>query len=515
MRLETLASGADIWPSYNKGRMAKSKLRPSQEVMTISETSASVPIQSLINHTAKRLIDLQAPVILEYVRKNKLTNIDVILTCSWGFDGSSGHSEYKQRYADKSQENISDESLFATTLNPLQLSTNSDVILWFNRTSQSSRFCRPIHLEYVKESRDVILKQKQNIDDQINRLQTFEISLEECHIRINFSLHMTLIDGKVLNIITNTRSMQTCPICHATPKQFNDLSNINSPKFLPEPNSLQYGISPLHAWIRLFECSLHISYRLTIQTWQVRGDELKIKFDQQKQKIQSMLFQKLGLSVDKPRSGGSGTSNDGNTARRAFKNINCLAECLGINQQLLYRFKIILITLSTHLPINPILFEEFCISTAKLYVSLYPWYPMTSTTHKILIHGGQIIQKSVLPVGMLGEEASEARNKDYKNFRSRHSRKHNRKVTLEDLFYRVMDSSDPIVSSLSLQSRLQQHKKHVMLPEEARKLLQIPNVGEHESTSQETEANDCNFDDNVLSEIDACLDEVELSDEEH
>jgi len=94
MRLETLASGADIWPSYNEVRMAKSKLRPSQEVMTISETSASVPIQSLINHTAKRLIDLQAPVILEYVRKNKLTNIDVILTCSWGFDGSSGHSEY-------------------------------------------------------------------------------------------------------------------------------------------------------------------------------------------------------------------------------------------------------------------------------------------------------------------------------------------------------------------------------------------------------------------------------------
>jgi len=238
MRLETLASGADIWPSYNEVKMAKSKLRPSQEVMTISETSASVPIQSLINHTAKKLIDLQAPVILEYVRKNKLTNIDVILTCSWGFDGSSRHLEYKQRYADKSQENISDESLFATTLIPLQLSTNSDVILWFNRTSQSSRFCRPIHLEYVKESRDVILKQKQNINDQINRLQTFEISLEECHIRINFSLHMTLIDGKVLNIITNTRSMQTCPICHATPKQFNDLSNINSPKFLPEPNSI-------------------------------------------------------------------------------------------------------------------------------------------------------------------------------------------------------------------------------------------------------------------------------------
>jgi len=54
-----------------------------------------------------------------------------------------------------------------------------------------------------------------------------------------------------------------------------------------------------------------------------------------------------------------------------------------------------------------------------------------------------------------------------------------------------------------------------MLPEEARKLLQIPNVGEHKSMSQETEADDYNFDDNVLSEIDACLEEVELSNEEH
>lgn len=513
MRLETLASGADIWPSYNDIRMAKSKLRPSKELITISESSASIPLQSLLNHTAKRLIDLQTPVILQHVRRNRLTNIDIVLTCSWGFDGSSGHSEYKQRYADKPQENVSDDSLFATTLIPLQLSTDKHVILWLNRTSQSPRFCRPIHLEYVKESRDIILRQKQNIDDQINRLEIFEVSLEEVRIRINFSLHMTLIDGKVLNIITNTKSMQTCPICHSTPKEFNNLSNINSSKFSPEVNSLQYGISPLHAWIRLFECSLHISYRLTIQTWQVRGNELKMKFNQQKQTVQSMLFQKLGLLVDKPRSNGSGTSNDGNTARRAFENIDCFAECLGIERQLLYRFKIILITLSCHLPINPNLFEEFCISTAKLYVSLYPWYPMTATTHKILIHGGQIIQRSVLPVGMLGEEASEARNKHYKNFRSCHSRKHSRKVNLEDIFNRLMDSSDPIVSNLNLQSRLQQYKKHMILPEEVRKLLQIPSVDEHESTSQDTKTNDWNIDDNILFEIDD-LDEIELSDEE-
>jgi len=64
----------------------------------------------------------------------------------------------------------------------------------------------------------------------------------------------------------------------------------------------------------------------------------------------------------------------------------------------------------------------------------------------------EIIQNSILPIGMLGEEASEARNKDYKNFRLRHSRKRNCYENMEDLFYRVMNTSDPLVSTLSLQS---------------------------------------------------------------
>lgn len=37
----------------------------------------------------------------------------------------------------------------------------------------------------------------------------------------------------------------------------------------------------------------------------------------------------MDLRVDKPKSGGSGTSNDGNIARRAFENTDFLSECLG------------------------------------------------------------------------------------------------------------------------------------------------------------------------------------------
>lgn len=84
---------------------------------------------------------------------------------------------------------------------------------------------------------------------------------------------------------------------------------------------------------------------------------------------------------------------------------------------------------------------------------------MPSTVHKILMHGAEIISTSLLPVRMLGEEASEARNKDYKRYRKDHSRKHNRETNLEDTFYRIMDTSDPVVSSISLEKRIKNKKQ--------------------------------------------------------
>lgn len=74
--------------------------------------------------------------------------------------------------------------------------------------------------------------------------------------------------------------MQSCPMCHATSKMFNTLSNKDKGIFLPDLKSLQYGLSPLHAWIRIFETCLHIYYRINIKVWQVRGEKNKEQFAQ-------------------------------------------------------------------------------------------------------------------------------------------------------------------------------------------------------------------------------------------
>jgi len=447
------------------------------------------------------------------MENSKTTELEAILICSWGFDGSSGHSAYKQRYSDMSVSNTNDENIFATTLIPLRLSTSSNIILWNNRASQSARFCRPINIQYCTESKNIILNQKQCIENQIDKLEALEIILDSLKIVIHFSLFMTLIDGKVLNIITGTKSMQSCPICQATPKQFNNLENIKCETeiFLPNPKSLQYGISPLHCWIRFLECCLHISYRLNVKVWQMRGQDLKDEYARRKKKIQMILWNKLGLKVDKPKAGGSGTSNDGNTACRAFQDPKLFSECLGLDYTFVFNLKTILIALSCKFPINSVLFNKLCLDTAKIYVSHYSWFPMPSSLHKVLIHGAQIIENSILLVGMLGEEASEAQNKHYKSYRNEHCRKHDRTANLHDMFCRLMDTSDPISSS-SLNLRIQKNKM-LQLPTEVRDLLIVPEISISVNTDHEEEEDDLTELSEIFSSLQA-LNEVMLSDEE-
>ena len=82
-------------------------------------------------------------------------------------------------------------------------------------------------------------------------------------------------------------------------------------------NGLQYGISILHAWIRTFECLIHIAYKLPVKKWSSRLPADKQQIEMQKKKIQ-LAFQEMGLIVDRPKASGSGTSNDGNISRRVF-----------------------------------------------------------------------------------------------------------------------------------------------------------------------------------------------------
>ena len=53
------------------------------------------------------------------------------------------------------------------------------------------------------------------------------------------------------------------------------------------------------------------------------------------------MHDEIGLLVDTPRAGGSGTTNTGNTARKAFQNESKFAEILGIDLELIHRIPLV------------------------------------------------------------------------------------------------------------------------------------------------------------------------------
>ena len=159
------------------------------------------------------------------------------------------------------------------------------------------------------------------------------------------------------------------------------------------------------------------------------------EYNNAKVRIQNSFFQQHGLHVDKPRAK-FGNSNDGkmtfsicltlgffnlntislllstgNTARRFFKNAEISSQIAGIDLDLIIRLRTILQAILSGESVDPQKFDQYSKETAKRYVSLYSWDNMPTTLLKLLIHGYQIINNALLPIGRISEEAKEAINK--------------------------------------------------------------------------------------------------------
>lgn len=105
--------------------------------------------------------------------------------------------------------------------------------------------------------------------------------------------------------------------------------------------------------------------------------------------------------------------------------------------------------------------------TYNLIVTKYPWYKVPWSVHRVLYHGEKTIAHNILPIGMLTEEAAEARNKDFRLYREHHSRKFNRTVCNQDILNFLLISSDPLITSM----RANVKKKELVLDDAAKALL--------------------------------------------
>lgn len=426
-----------LYPSYSILQKAKSDCYPPKESYQVTETCAQVNLQDLLNHTSTRLLTSLADVLRD-ISPEECNSLELI--CKWGCDGSQ-QAQFKQ----KMQNDATDCNVFQSSFVPLRLlyGTNKQKVLWQNPTPSSPRYCRPIRIRFVKESVDITQEEIEYVENAINCLQHTKCSLESKSYSVKHTMALTMVDAKVCNAATETTSTMRCYICGATSKEFNDLTI----KKDVDVDALSFGLSTLHARIRIFESILHLSYKLPVKKWQLRSDADKAIVKERKKNIQEKFRSETGLIVDVPKAG-FGNTNDGNTSRRFFANPELAAEITGVDFNLIYRLKVILEVISSGHKVDLNKFADYCLETAQLYIGLYPWHPMTPTMHKILIHGATVIEKALLPIGLLSEEAAEARNKHFRQYRQNFARKFSRVDCNLDVMNRLLLSSDPLVTSM-------------------------------------------------------------------
>ncbi|XP_022167164.1 uncharacterized protein LOC111031499 [Myzus persicae] len=280
-------------------------------------------------------------------------------------------------------------------------------------------------IEYKKETIESTLEEVNAVEEEIKSLIPTLVLKNNIEIRVKSTLMFTMVDGKVCNTMTGSSS-QKCYICKCSPKDMNDITRAKNLSVQPE---------------------------LEFKKWQVRTSDDKVIFEKRKKYIQDRFRTETDLLIDVVLQG-KGTTNDGNTARRFFKNAELTSAITNVDLQLIKRFGVILKTMSSGYEINLEKFEAYTLETAELYVSLYPWYYMPASVHKILIHGTDVIRSALLPIGQLSKEAQEARNKDFRNIRQNSTRQINRILQNEDLGHMLLVSSDPYISSLKKTSKM-------------------------------------------------------------
>lgn len=196
----------------------------------------------------------------------------------WGMDGSTGQQIFNQKWQNEEYlEYVDEKSVFMISFVPLQLvSIRSEKVIWKNERPSSIRYCRPIQFEFVKENKENVDKEYRNICEQIQNLSPTEVELKNSvKVVIKYKLLCTMVDGKVVNILTNQASSRSCNICKAKPKDMNNLSYVRSIK--PDEQKYNFGLSTLHCWMRFMECLLHISYNLDFKKTSASKENVFLK----------------------------------------------------------------------------------------------------------------------------------------------------------------------------------------------------------------------------------------------
>ena len=122
---------------------------------------------------------------------------------------------------------------------------------------------------------------------------------------------------------------------------------------------------------------------------------------------------------------------------------------------------------------------------------------MPTSVHRLLIHRPDIISSAIFPIGQLSEDAQESINKLIKQHRLGFSGKFSRAKTMEDVFRRLLATTDPYISSLRKSTP---KKLRTLLPEAV--ALLVPVAEDYEDSDADAEETDFEYNEDFIKETD-------------
>jgi hypothetical protein len=456
---------ANILPHYRLMSLAKKEHYPVN--IHVNEQQASVPLKNLIKHTLNGIMDVDQHLIEKKLCELQDKEVhELIFKASYGMDGSSGYSNYNQKYSTISQD-TDDSHLFVCSFIPLQLCTIDGDIIWQCPSPSSVRFCRPISMTYSHESDKIVIDTRNELQKQIDELGAFEFELKSAKkLLISSKLILCLIDGKVLKVITETVSYQRCMMCSCTPKDFNVMENWSNGNFTPRDSNLQHGFQELHFKLRSYDSILTLAYKNPKSLQNFSALNQKEAFELNKAEINSNIKTHMGITIT--------NFNEGNIVRRCYEDIDLFAQCLKFDEnqkKIIYYFKMLSLCFNSRYNLNATKLKSFCFEIFVFWLENFDYYRMPVTIHKVLVHSADIVRHSIVPPIFMSEEAAESTNKFIRSARKDHARRSSRLLTLEDMFKRRLLESSPALT-IKIFENSNKHKL-ISLPRNVIDLLEL------------------------------------------
>ena len=475
-------------------------------MLHVADLDAWIELQPLLAHTLFQIVKQIPSDMLDEVDKVRTSKLLFLL--NWGMDGAGNQSIYSHTSKSETGDLTAEVegSIFATTLVPLRVEDQNSKIYWPSPGPQSDRFCRPVRLQFQKESKELIINEHQRMLAEIGKIQSFTINHNDTNILVDYQLFEAMLDGKCLNYVLGNNCTQRCPICGMMNTTFNDPNQTFPPL---SQNALKHGIAPLHCCIRTMETLLNVSYRRNLKIHKIQND-LKPCIEVEKKKITTELHSRLGIVVEKVKQGFE-TTNTGNTVKRFFSHPNVVAQILQLPEELIMNFSVITRLLNLQIPLNWNYVVPLLNRTKMLWREHLPWFPMSPSIHKVLEHAPNIGVATQLSLGELGEDCGEATHKVIRRTRSENIRKMSKVKGIEDLMLHLLARSSPSISVIKLIRIIKRQSKAI--PADLKGYVVYP-ITENTDSEEDHEQNEESSIESEGQDSNACEETANIAEDE-